>query len=141
VDGATDVRVGPEPLAIEAIVTGAVRPDCGAVATFVGVVRGETDGRRTEALEYEAHASLAEATLRELADRARERFDVRVVAIHHRTGRLAVGEVALVAAVSAPHRGPAREACAWLVESLKAEAPIWKKEIGPDGSFWVGSEA
>ena len=93
------------------------------------------------ALEYEAHASLAEATLRELADRARERFDVRVVAIHHRTGRLAVGEVALVAAVSAPHRGPAREACAWLVESLKAEAPIWKKEIGPDGSFWVGSEA
>lgn len=131
------VRVAAEPLDVGALVASIDRPECGAIATFSGVVRGVTDGARTTHLEYEAYVPMAEAKLAELAERARADFDVAEVIVHHRTGRLNVGEASVVVVVASAHRRPALDACAWMIETLKTEVPIWKKEFRPDGSFWV----
>lgn len=112
----------------------------GAVVTFVGVVRDHSAGRVVTRLEYHAYASMAERELAAIADELEaERAAVRV-ACYHRVGMLAVGDVAVVCAVSAPHRGAAFEACRDLIDRVKARVPIWKREHGPDGVAWVGWE-
>lgn len=126
-----------EPLeegTVTALVSGAAS---GGVVTFVGKVRDHSRGRPVSALEYEAYPAMAERVFAEIAAEAKQRFDVAAIAIHHRQGHLAVGEVSVVIAVAAPHRGPAFEACRYAIDQLKARAPIWKKEIGPDGASWV----
>ena len=126
-----------EPLD-EHAVTGAVSaPDAGGVVTFVGRVRDNARGHKVEALEYEAYPEMAEAVFAEIATEARSRFAIKDVAIHHRSGRLRVGEPSVVIAVSAAHRGAAFEACEYVIDQLKARSPIWKKEYGPDGAVWV----
>jgi molybdopterin synthase catalytic subunit len=112
----------------------------GAVSVFVGVVRDRNAGRPVVALEYEAYASMAEAEMRRIADElSAEIPGVRVAALHRR-GRLAVGDVAVVCAASAPHRDEAFRACRALIDRIKARVPIWKREHGPDGAYWVGWE-
>jgi molybdopterin synthase catalytic subunit len=112
----------------------------GAVSVFVGVVRDRNEGRPVVALEYEAYVSMAEAEMRRIAEElAAEIPGVRVAAVHRR-GRLAVGDVAVVCAASAPHRGEAFHACRALIDRIKARVPIWKREHGPDGAYWVGWE-
>jgi len=132
-----DVRVGPEPIDLDALVGAIDRPECGAIATFSGIVRGVTGNDRTTHLEYEAYAPMAEAKLRELAERARADHDVAEVILRHRTGRLEIGETSVAVVVASAHRRAALDACAWLIETLKTDVPIWKKEHRPDGSFWV----
>lgn len=115
-----------------------VRADrCGAVATFEGTVRDHHAGRRVAFLEYEAYVPLAEREMRRICSQAAERWDLAGVAVQHRLGRLEVGDVAVVVAVSAGHRGPAFEALREVVEQLKRTVPIWKRETGPDGAFWI----
>lgn len=109
----------------------------GAVASFVGVVRDNQDGRVVRFLEYEVYEPMAVATLDGLAADAIKRFNVSRVLIRHRLGRLEVGDVSVAIAVAAPHRQEALEACAWLIDTLKAEAPIFKKEHYQDGEAWV----
>ncbi|MET0740058.1 MAG: molybdenum cofactor biosynthesis protein MoaE [Candidatus Nanopelagicales bacterium] len=110
----------------------------GAVAMFVGLVRNHDEGRLVTSLTYSAHPSATEK-LHALAARAVERAGVSDVAAVHRVGDLEVGEVAVVTAVSGPHRRAVLETNAWLIDSLKAEAPIWKQQHHPDGSSdWVG---
>ena len=122
----------------EGAVTEAVRtPDAGGVVTFVGRVRDNARGHTVRALEYEAYPEMAEAVFNQIALEAQSRFEIKEVAIHHRSGRLNVGEPSVVIAVSAAHRGAAFEACEYLIDQLKARAPIWKKEFGPDGAVWV----
>lgn len=112
----------------------------GAVATFVGVVRDHNAGRPVTLLEYEAYGTMAEAELARIeAELAGEIEGVRVFAVH-RVGSLAVGDVAVVCAASAPHRGEAFRACRELIDRIKARLPIWKREHGPDGPYWVGWE-
>jgi molybdopterin synthase catalytic subunit len=109
----------------------------GGIVTFVGRVRANSKGREVVTLQYEAYPEMAEAVFARIGDEARAKFDVTDVVIHHRVGSLAVGEVSVVIAVSAPHRGPAFDACRYTIDRLKAIAPIWKKEHSPDGAVWV----
>jgi len=114
------------------------RPACGALVTFLGTVRDLTDGRQTVALDYEAHASMAEKKLAEIEQQTRERWPVGEMAMVHRLGYLEVGEVSVAVAVSCPHRAEAFEACRFAIERLKEFVPIWKRENWADGSTeWV----
>jgi molybdopterin synthase catalytic subunit len=112
-------------------------PRAGAVVTFLGVVRDHDHGRAVTLLEYEGHPTAA-AVLREVAAEVAAEPEVRAVAISHRVGVLKIGEVALVAAVSAAHRAAAFAACARLVDEAKARLPIWKRQVFADGTEeWV----
>jgi molybdopterin synthase catalytic subunit len=132
----TNQPLDPAPLA--ALVAA---QDMGAVVTFAGIVRNNFGGRATAYLEYEAYEPMATTVLHDLAEQARERFATGAIAIHHRIGRLEVGETAVLIVVAAPHRHEAFEAAEWLMDRIKEVAPIWKKEIWADGgSEWVGNE-
>ncbi len=135
--------ISTQPLSLDEAARRVTRPDCGAIVTFAGVVRGETvadDGvRSTDFLEYEAYAAMAERTMAQIADEMCARWPtVQEVCILHRVGRLEVGETSVVIAVATPHRGDGCfEACQYAIERLKAIVPIWKQENGPDGQVWV----
>jgi molybdopterin converting factor subunit 1 len=141
------IRISARPVtiaeAIEAVTGGEaggdVGGDAGAVVTFAGIVRRRghhlSDVVR---LEYEAYREMAEAVLGEIAVEIEREWPGVRVAIHHRTGALAVGEIAVVIAAAAQHRAPAFEACRAAIDRLKLRAPIWKKEIGETGEAWVG---
>ncbi len=131
-------RVRQEPLSLDEAVAAVSHPGAGGVATFVGVVRETNEGRHVTLLEYEAYGSMAEAELaRAEADVVSAVAGTRVFATH-RVGALRVGEAAVVCAASAPHRDEAFRACRMLIDALKARLPIWKREHGPDGPYWVG---
>ena len=108
----------------------------GGIAVFLGTTRAErrSDGAELEALDYEAYPEMARGQLLSLAERARGRWPVLRLALLHRTGRVAPGEPSVVVAVSTPHRAEAFEACRWLIDTLKAEVAIWKKEVWADGT-------
>jgi molybdopterin synthase catalytic subunit len=110
----------------------------GAVCTFLGTVREMTGNRQTVALEYEAYPEMALKKLAELEAQARARWPILEAAIVHRVGRLDLGEISVVVAVSCPHRGDAFDACRWLIDTLKEVVPIWKRERWADGTEeWV----
>jgi molybdopterin synthase catalytic subunit len=122
-----------------AAVTERVRSSAaGAVCTFLGTVREMTGTRRTVALEYQAYAEMAINKMGELESEARRRWPVVELALVHRVGKLDLGEVSVVVAVSCPHRDQAFDACRWLIDTLKEVVPIWKRENWADGSEeWV----
>jgi molybdopterin synthase catalytic subunit len=110
----------------------------GAVCVFLGTTREITGGRETQFLDYEAYPGMARKKLEELEQSARARWPVEGVALVHRVGRVGPGETSVVVAVSTPHRRDAFEACQWLMDRLKEEVPIWKKETWGDGAEeWV----
>jgi molybdopterin synthase catalytic subunit/molybdopterin converting factor small subunit len=132
-------RVVGTPLSPDAIAAEVDEPGAGGIVIFSGVVRNQTDGRPVKFLEYEAHADMAEAKLREIGNAIRARWaGVRRVAILHRVGRLEIGESSVLIAVSAAHRGDAFDACRYAIDTLKRTAPVWKKEHFEDGEVWVG---
>jgi molybdopterin synthase catalytic subunit len=137
---ATDewLALSDDALPVAAAYEWAVRADCGAVVLFSGTVRDHADGRDgVEQLVYEAYESAALGRFAEIASVLRERWPaVGRVALLHRTGALAVGECAVVAVVSAPHRDQAFEAARFAIDELKASAPIWKHETWADGADW-----
>lgn len=115
-----------------------VEPGVGGVALFVGVVRNNAEGRSVTTLDYSSHPSAQEA-LESCARAVLGRHEVRRIAVEHRLGLLAVGDVAVVVAVGAAHRGTAFDACRDLIDTLKATVPIWKHEAFADGgTAWVG---
>jgi len=111
-------------------------PACGAIASFVGTVRGTSEGREVLHLEYEVHESMALRQFERLAARLRETHEISHVAIHHRHGKVEVGGISVAIAVAAPRRAPALAACAEAIERLKKDVPIWKKQVFPDGHEW-----
>lgn len=120
-----------------------VRTDaCGAVVTFAGVVRERSDDERpVNGLSYEAHETMAVAEFERIAVEARERFGACEIAVVHRVGDLNIGEVAVAVAVASAHRAQAFDACEYVIDELKARAPIWKKEHYTDGgSEWIENE-
>nr|WP_297422279.1 molybdenum cofactor biosynthesis protein MoaE [uncultured Actinotalea sp.] len=134
------VRLTDRPLGVEEHVAAVADPRSGAVATFLGRVRDHDPGVTGEvvALEYSAHPD-AERVLERIAAHWAAHDGVLGVAVSHRVGRLAVGEAAIVAAVATAHRRLAFDVCAGLVEQVKAELPVWKKEVLADGEHvWVG---
>ena len=130
-----------EPLSVDEALAAVRRPEHGAVALFIGSVRDHAGGQRVARLDYEAHPQLAERELRRVLDEiAAEQPGVRLCALH-RTGELAVGELAVIVAAGAPHRAQAFDACREAIERIKQRVPIWKKEWSPDGDgHWVNLE-
>ena len=123
-----DFRLSEERLSVDAAVA-EVRDDAaGAIATFVGTTRAHSRGRDVIHLEYEAYEGMAEQVMAELGARLAERHELCQVAIHHRTGRVEIGETSVVIAVSAPHRAAALAACHEAIDELKVSVPLWKKE-------------
>jgi molybdopterin synthase catalytic subunit len=113
------------------------RNAAGAVITFEGTVRNHTADHDVDFLVYEAYPEMALKKLDEVGARAAQRWPAEI-AVHHRYGRLELGETAVVIAVSTPHRAEGFDCAQWIIDTLKQEVPIWKKEVGPDGEEWVG---
>src|SRR5215831_8922653 len=130
------------PLDLGALVALVSSPDAGAVATFLGTSRRTSSNaarveKPVETLWYESYRPMAEKRLAEIGDEAKRRFDVTNVAAWHRVGEVAVGEASVAIAVSAPHRGPAFDACRFVIEEIKRSLPVWKRERFKDGEEWV----
>lgn len=133
-------EVWDRPLSLDAAITAVAHPSAGGIATFVGVVRDHNDGRAVVKLEYQAYGSMAAAEMRRIMDEiAAELPGTRLAAVH-RTGELGVGDLAIVCAASAPHRDEAFRACKLLIDRIKERVPVWKREHGPEGAYWVGWE-
>jgi molybdopterin synthase catalytic subunit len=134
-------RIVEEPIDVGALVTGAFRPDCGAVATFIGTTRvDESSGASVEHLEYEAYRPMADRKLEEIGAEIRDCWEISHVSIVHRLGRVDPGEPSVVIVVASPRRGSAFEASQYAIERIKEIVPIWKCEIWSDGYVWVGSQ-
>jgi molybdopterin synthase catalytic subunit len=131
-------RIADAPLSLDAVVAEVAHDRAGAIATFTGTVRAESRGRNVLYLEYEAYTEMAESVMAGLAAVLRQRYDVHEVAIHHRVGRVEIGEASVVIAVSARHRQDALAACKAAIDELKETVPLWKKEVYEGGEEWVG---
>jgi molybdopterin synthase catalytic subunit len=131
-------RVTDEALSLDAVVSEVADERAGAIATFTGTVRRESRGRTVLHLDYEAYAEMAEDVMAQIAADLDRRYDVCAIAIHHRTGRVELGEPSVVIAVSAPHRQGALAACRDAIDALKETVPLWKKEVYEGGEEWLG---
>jgi molybdopterin synthase catalytic subunit len=132
------VRLIREPIDYHSLTESVRTPHCGAIALFLGTVRDLTGEQVTVFLDYEAYAPMAEKKLAEIEAEIREKWPVGEVAMVHRLGRLAVGEISVAIAVSCPHRAEAFDACRFAIDTLKQLVPIWKKENAPDGTGdWI----
>lgn len=127
-----------QPLSVDEAIAAVRRPDAGGIAVFLGVVRDHNDGRAVTLLEYEAYDSMAEKEMRAIAAELERELPGVTVAVVHRTGRLEIGDLAVVCAASAPHRDQAFSACRALIDRIKERVPIWKREHGEGGPHWVG---
>jgi molybdopterin synthase catalytic subunit len=133
-------RVLDTPLDVAQATAAVSAPDIGGIDLFLGAVRNHNDGRAVTRLEYHAYVSMAEKEMQRIADDiAREIPGVRLAALH-RIGSLSVGDLAVVCAAGAAHRGEAFKACRALIDRIKERVPIWKREHGPNGPYWVGWE-
>ena len=130
-------HVSTDPLNAEAIVVSVSSAGCGAVATFIGLVRDHNQGRRVEWLDYEAYPALAVKTFERIGSEAAARWPSVALAIHHRMGRIAIGESSVVIAAASPHRADAFAACRYAIERVKQIAPVWKHEHFEGGDVWV----
>jgi molybdopterin synthase catalytic subunit len=131
-------RVTEQPLSLGAVVDEVADESAGAIATFTGTVRRESRGRTVLYLEYEAYAEMAEDVMAQLSAELQERHELWAVAIHHRVGRVEIGEPSVVIAVSAAHRGAALAGCKQAIDTLKQTVPLWKKEVYEGGEEWLG---
>jgi len=136
--GAESFLITEQPLAVPAVIDLVERDEAGAVASFVGTVRDASRGRDVTHLEYEAFEEMAEPMLRRLGDELTAKHGLSAVAIHHRIGRVEIGEASVVIAVSAPHRAAALDACREAIDTLKETIPLWKKEVYVGGEEWIG---
>jgi molybdopterin synthase catalytic subunit len=131
-------RLSADPLSLDAAFDEVRSDRAGAIATFVGTTRVESRGRTVEHLDYEAYEGMAEKVMAEIAGALRQRYDLCEIAIHHRTGRVEIGDASVVIAVSAPHRQDALAACKEAIDTLKEQVPLWKKEVYEGGEEWIG---
>jgi MoaE-MoaD fusion protein len=131
------VALREEPLDPATIADRIRHADEGSLVVFEGIVRAHSRGKQVRALVYEAYGSMAQKQMEHLADEARGRWPILDLTIMHRTGTLQVGEISVVIAVAASHRGEAFDACEWLIDELKHTVPIWKKEVYTEGEAWI----
>jgi len=129
--------LGAAPLVLERVVAAVERRQAGGVVTFIGKVRDHSRGHQIDHLEYEAYAPMALKEMRRIAAAVEAEVGGASVAVHHRLGRLDIGEAAVVIAAAAPHRAEAFAACRAVIERLKRDVPIWKREVAVDGTTWV----
>ena len=133
-----DFTLSADALSVDAAVAQVRDGAAGAIATFIGTTRAHSRGRQVIHLEYEAYEGMAEQVMADLAAQLQKRHELCKVAIHHRIGRVDIGETSVVIAVSAPHRAAALAACREAINELKVSVPLWKKETYVGGEEWIG---
>lgn len=138
-DNKFDIRLLKTALQVEDCIAFVSAEGVGAIDVFLGTVRNNTSGRKVLSLEFEAYKPMAVSELQKIALKIMEKWPAEKIAIHHRVGRLEIGELAVVIAVSTPHRLAAFQACQFAIDTLKETVPIWKKEIFEDGESWVAA--
>lgn len=127
-----------QPIDTARLTREAARPDCGAIALFLGTTRDHHQGRRVTRLAYEAYEPMALAALARLEREALEQFEISMCRVIHRLGEVRLAEASVAVIVAAAHRGPAFDACRWVMDELKRTVPIWKKEFfDSGGAAWV----
>jgi MoaE-MoaD fusion protein len=127
-----------EPLSLDRVVDEVRDEQAGAIATFTGTTRIRSRGREVTHLDYEAYEGMAERVMEEIAASLAARYDLCAIAIHHRVGRVGIGDTSVLIAVSAPHRADALAACKDAIDELKERVPLWKKEVYSGGEEWIG---
>ena len=127
-----------DSVSLDAAVSEVATDEAGAIATFLGTARRHSRGREVSHLEYEGYEGMAEEMMAKLAAELEERYDLHAIAIHHRVGRVELGEPSVVIAVSASHRADALAACKDAIDILKTNVPLWKKEVYEGGEEWIG---
>lgn len=144
------IKLSQEELSVAEASSLATHPSCGAISLFVGTTRDTFQGKDVVQLEYEAYTKMAEKEMRSLCKQAREKWSLKHIVLHHRLGLVPVAESSVILAVSSEHRRESLDAVSFLIDSLKAKVPIWKKEVYTDGSgdwkknkecVWVKEEA
>jgi molybdopterin synthase catalytic subunit len=135
--GGPRFRVGQEPLDVNGVIAAVAAPRHGAVSTFIGNVRDTNSGRSVRWLDYEAFAPLAVKSFERISEEARAQWPETVLAIHHRTGRVEIGEASVVIAAASPHRADAFAVARYAIERIKQITPIWKHEHFDGGEIWI----
>jgi molybdopterin synthase catalytic subunit/molybdopterin converting factor small subunit len=134
-------RLTDEPIDPATVIREVSDPRAGGIATFIGTTRLESRGRTVHYLDYEAYGGMAEQVMAEIAEELKRMHDLCEVAITHRVGRVDIGELSVVIAVSAPHRAAALAACKEAIDTLKETVPLWKKEVYEGGEEWIGKRS
>ena len=134
-----DIRITSEPLSIQACAEWVMSDQCGGIDVFIGTVRDHTKNKKVLRLEFEAFEARAISEMGKIARQIAEKWPVHKVLVHHRTGSLLPGEIAVIIAVSAAHRDAAFDACRYAIDTLKQTVPILKKEVFEDGEVWVAA--
>ena len=130
------IQEAPNELDVDDLRTHLQTSDCGAIVSFIGITRGEDKGEEVLRLEFDAWQDKLSQTLQELAEQAIAKFGLKSVAMAHRTGSVGPSENIVAIHVASPHRKEAFEGCSWLIDELKRQAPLWKKEVKPSGATW-----
>ena len=133
------IRLEKEEISIQEAIDHVASDSAGAIDVFIGTVRNQTKGKTVTHLEFEAYEAMAISELQKIYDQAMEKWPVLKIAIIHALGRLNIGEVPVVIAVSTAHRKASFEACQYIIDTLKETVPIWKREFYEDGSVWVSA--
>jgi molybdopterin synthase catalytic subunit len=133
------IKITEKPIDVQKVIDTASSLGAGAVNVFIGTVRNNANGKNVVWLEYESYETMAVTEIRKIIDEASHRWPLQGWAVSHRIGTLKPGEVSVVVAVSSPHRRESFEACQFIIDTLKAKAPIWKKEVFEDGEEWVSA--
>jgi molybdopterin synthase catalytic subunit len=132
------IEITSKPVSVQSVIDKVRKNSQGAVVTFVGTVRDNSEGKAVLYLEYEAYTEMAEKKIKEITSEINDRWGIKDVGVVHRVGRIELGEIVVVIAVGSGHRSEAFEACKYAIDRIKEIVPIWKKEFYADGSKWVG---
>lgn len=133
------IKITEKPIDVQKVIDTATSLGAGAVNVFIGTIRNTANGKNVVWLEYEAYEAMAITEIRKIIEEASNRWPLLGWAVSHRIGTLKPGEVAVVVAVSSPHRKQSFEACEFVIDSIKEKVPIWKKEVFEDGEEWVSA--
>lgn len=137
----TRIEISFSSLNVSDCIDWVMSPQSGGIDVFIGTIRDASKGKRVLALEFETYEVMALKEMNKIAEQAFEKWPLQKILIDHRTGRLHVGEIAVIIAVAAAHRDAAFQACRYIIDTLKQTVPIWKKEIFEDGEVWVAAHA
>ncbi len=135
------IAIAPHPIDVALILDSVKADSAGGIDIFIGTTRARSGNRTVVSLEYEAYEPMASRVMTDISEVARRRWDIVHISMVHRTGKVGIGEASVVIAVSAVHRKEAFEACRFVIDTLKKDVPIWKKEIFTDGQEWAGPQA
>ncbi len=135
------IEISSQPINITAVIDAATSENAGAIDVFIGTVRNNSLAKNVVKLEYETYDAMAIKKMNELISEAKTMWPIEKVAIVHRKGVLQIGDIAVMIAVSTPHRAESFLACQWIIDNLKKVVPIWKKEFYDDGAIWVAAHA